>query len=119
DHAQALAAVTAVSVGGRTPLDALDDLADGPVTPGQAAKITALAAVPLGLSPNAFDPEGDGARDLLAVVEGAEEPDGSYGAFTTTTQAVMALRAAGRPVPAATVTLLREAQQSSGGWDFQ
>ncbi|HVF33224.1 MAG TPA: prenyltransferase/squalene oxidase repeat-containing protein [Acidimicrobiales bacterium] len=118
DPARALATVRAVEEGGRTALDYLDDLADGGVNPGKAAQLVVVADV-LGLSPTAFDPQGDGATDLLAVVDSGRNPDGSYDPFFgSTLQVVLAFAAVGRPVPADTIASIRAAQQDSGGYDF-
>ena len=119
DPAQALAAVEAtVSSSGNTPLDWADDYADGTLGAGQAAKLVVLVALPLGLTPTAFDPQGDGATDLLAAIDAGQQPGGSYGSFGTTLYAAMATKAAGGTVPAATVALVRGAQEAGGGWDF-
>lgn len=119
DAGQALAAVRAeVSTAGRTPLDWADDYADGTITAGQAAKLVVLVALPLGLSPMAFDPQGDGPRDLIATIDAGLQPSGSYGSFSATLYSAMAKKAAGGTVHATTVALIRAAQEGGGGWDY-
>lgn len=120
DKPQALAAVQATANGsGKTPLDAIDDYADGAINAGQAAKLVTQVAVPLGLSPTAFDPQGDGAVNLVAKIDAAALPNGTYGAFGATLAAATAKKAAGGTVPANTVTAIRAAQKADGSWDFQ
>ena len=119
NKAQALDAVTATkTAGGKTPLDAIDDFSEGALNAGQAAKVVTLVALPLGLSPTAFDPQTDGAVDLIATIDAGAQPDGSYGAFGATLAAATAKRVSGGSVPAATVTLIRNAQKSDGSWDY-
>src|SRR5690606_24827153 len=93
DKAVALAAVTGTTTGGSSPLDFMDDFADGAISGGTAARITVLVALPLGLSTTAFDPQGDGARDLLATIDAAAQPSGSYGTFNETLFAAQAKQA--------------------------
>lgn len=120
DPSQALAAVEAVVSGaGNTPLDWADDFAEGSLSAGQAAKLVVTVALPLGLSPTAFDPQGDGPTDLVATIDAGLQPSGSYGAFGTTLYAAMAKKATGGTVPASTTALIRDAQETGGGWDFQ
>ena len=105
--AKALAAVNATKTGGKSALDALDDFADGTLNAGQAAKLIVLVTQPLGLSPTAFDPQGDGARNLVSVVDAGVQSNGSYGAFNATLYAALAKRLDSGAVPAKTVTLIR------------
>ncbi len=118
DSAKALAAVTAAKTGGKSALDALDDFADGTLSAGQAAKLIVLVAAPLGIDPKAFDPQSDGARNLVSVLNAGAQTDGSYGAFNATLYAALAKRLVPGTVPAKTLTLIRNAQEASGGWDF-
>lgn len=118
DHGEALAAVLATQHGGNDPLDVLDDQADGTINAGTAAKLTVLVALPLGLSPTDFDPEGDGGRDLLAAIDAGLQPSGSYGTFGATLLAAIAKDAAGQTVPASTVSHIRAAQKADGSWDY-
>ena len=118
DSTKARNAVLAVTNNGKSPLDAMDDFADGTLSAGQAAKLIVLVATPLGLSPTAFNPQGDTARNLVAVVNQGAQPNGSYGAFNATLYAAIALRQTSGSVPAATVTYIRNAQQTNGGWNF-
>jgi len=74
------------------------------------------AVVAAGLDPTAF-----GGVDLITTLDGfydsASGVFGVQGAFTQAL-AVQALVAAGQPVPAAAITLLVDAQDSDGGWDY-
>ncbi|HEX9992326.1 MAG TPA: prenyltransferase/squalene oxidase repeat-containing protein [Acidimicrobiales bacterium] len=118
---EARAAVRRVREDGHNSLEALDDLADGEfgaLSAGQAAKLIVLDVVPLGLDPTAFDPERDGATDLVAVVLAGRRPDGSFGAFNATLYAALAYSVLGRPVPSSTRQLIVSSQQANGGWDF-
>jgi hypothetical protein len=115
---QARSAVQAVKRNGKSALDALDDFADGTITAGQAAKLVVLVAQPLGDDPRAFDPQHDGARNLVAAVDAGRVANGGYGAFNATLYATIALRLAGRTGDATTVSLIRSGQQASGGWGF-
>ena len=93
--AQAKAAVDATTNGGHSALHALDDFADSGINAGQAAKLAILVARPLGSSTTSFDPDGDGAVNLQAIVDAGHQPDGSYGAFNATLYAAIAKRAFG------------------------
>ncbi len=117
-QAEALAAVEATVTGGHDPLDVLDDQADGALNAGTAAKLTVLVALPLGLSPTSFDPQGDGGRDLLAAIDAGLQPSGSYGTFGATLMAAIAKKAASQTVPATTVAHIRAAQKADGSWDY-
>lgn len=119
-EAEARAAVQAVQNGGRSGLSYLDDYADGvygPFGSGPAARLV-IVAERLGLDPTAFDPDGDGATDLVAAMQSGLQPDGSFGAFNTTLTTIVAYRAAGLTLPAATVPYVEGAQQPNGSWDF-
>jgi|GEM_PF-1430567 len=120
--AEALAAVQAVSKGGKTGLSYLDDFADGvygALSAGNAARI-AIVAASLGVDASAFDPEGDGAVDLVATMQAGLLPDGSFGAgvMNTTLTAMLAYRAAGLAAPAGSVAYVEGAQQANGSWDY-
>jgi hypothetical protein len=115
---QARAAVRAVKVNGRSALDWADDFADGAISAGQAAKLVVLVAKPLGLGVTTFDPQGDGARNLLAIIDAGARPDGSYGAFNATLYAALAKWLVGGAVPAKTLAYIRGGRQASGGWDY-
>ncbi len=80
--------------------------------PGSAAKVL-LAAVCAGHDPRAF-----GGVDLVAALESAYDPaSGRYGSdLTGHAFALLALSAAGRPIPAEAVSWLRAAQTPEGGW---
>ena len=107
---------------GPTPLDYLDDFADGaygPLTAGQAAKLIVLVTGPLGIDPATFNPQGDmTATNLPKVMDNGRQSDGSYGAFSATLYAVLAHVVLGRAVPADTAQLVVNAQQANGGWNF-
>ena len=118
DSTKARNAVLAVTKNGKSALDAVDDFADGTLSAGQAAKLIVLVAAPLGLSPTAFNPQGDTARNLVTAVNQGAQPNGSYGAFNATLYAAIAKRQTSGSVPAATVTYIRDAQQTNGGWNF-
>jgi hypothetical protein len=117
--ATALAAVQAVKRNHHSGLHALDNLADGGIDAGQAAKIVVLDAKPLGLSATNFNPDGDAKTvNLKATILAGGAPDGSYGAFNATLYAAIALRLLTGSVPANTVAYIRAAQQANGGWNF-
>jgi LPXTG-motif cell wall-anchored protein len=116
---EAIAAVRALAVCGLSPLDWLDAWTQTGITGGEAAKVVVLVAGPLGLSPTAFDPSGDGDPvDLMAIIDAEATPEGRYGTFNDTTYAALALRFARGSVPAATVTVMRDAEHADGGWDY-
>lgn len=130
DEGDALAAVEAVTTGGKDALDAVDDWvdtvqADGTATAGtkaqQAAKVIVLVTVPLGLDATDFDPSDDSptAVDLVATIE-AGAGDGSYPGLTSTGKAyaVWALAALGEDVPAGLVGALLAGQQANGGFNY-
>lgn len=122
DPAAGRARVEAVQTdSGRDGFDAVDDeveTADG-VSAGRAAKLAVLVALPFGFDVRAFDPSGDGAPvDLVAAIEAGRSADGSYGAFSDTLYAVLALSSLDRAVGPETEELIRDAQQPNGGWDF-
>ena len=95
DTTKARNGVLAVTKNGKSALDAMDDFADGTLSAGQAAKLIVLVATPLGLDSLAFDPQGDGARNLVGVLNQGEKPDGSFGAFNATLYAAIAKRILG------------------------
>lgn len=128
--AEALAAVEAVTTGGNTPLDAVDDWVDAvqsdpaagaPAKAQQAAKVVALVTEPLGLDATDFDPSDDTAAavDLVATIQ-AGAGTGDYAALPIGGKAfvVWALGALGEPVPDALVTAIGAAQHPDGGFDF-
>ena len=118
DPALALAAVRSVEKAGRDGLDYLDDLAEGGVDAGKAAQLV-LVADAVGLDPAAFDPQGDGATNLIAIIGAGRNDDGSYGTFfNSTVQVVVAYAAIGRSIPADAVAFIQAGQQASGGYDY-
>ncbi len=116
---QALAAVNATVSHGHSPLHYIDDLVDGGVSAGQAAKVIVLVVKPLGLNPSHFDPDHDGGRvNLRGLVVHGRKSNGTYGTFNDTLYATLALRSMSAPISAATVNVMRRAQQAQGGWDY-
>lgn len=111
-------AVLATIHNNRTPLRSVDNFAASGIDAGQAAKLITLVAVPLGLSTTSFDPDGDGAQNLVAILDAGLQPDGSYGLFNDTLYAAVAKKALGSAVPASTVTYIKAAQQANGGWSY-
>ena len=117
--AEALAAVSALTACGPSPLDAVDDFAEDGLDAGTAAKLIVLVAAPLGIPAAAFDPSGDGgAVDLEAIVADGAAPDGSYGTFNDTLYAALATRLVPGTVPPSTVARIRTGQHPDGGWDY-
>ncbi len=98
-------------------LEFLATTVDG-ATLGQKAKVV-LAVVAAGGDPRAF-----GGHDLVAEIEAARQPDGSYGeegdltAVTTHALAALALAAAGQPIDDPAVDWLVAAQCPDGGWQY-
>lgn len=119
---EALAAVQAVTTGGKDALDSLDDLADSSATAGQAAKLVVLVATPLGLDARDFDPSADSPTDvdLRARILSAAGPGQDYAglAFNARLYAGLALHLLEVPVPVALVEAVSSAQQGDGGWNF-
>jgi hypothetical protein len=129
DTAASLAYVQGAEVGGKDPLDAIDDLIDGEADPtsiaasARAAKVTALVLQPLGIEPTDFDPSGDSDEDvdLLARIDQRRQVDGTYdfGAqFNGLLFTAIALAGETGSVPAPLVDQIRAAQRSDGSWDF-
>ena len=119
---EALATVQAVARNGKTGLAYLDDFADGaygPLSAGNAARLV-IAAASLGLDPAAFDPDGDGAVNLVSTMQAGLLPDGSFGAgvMNTTLTAMIAYRAVGLAAPAGSLAYVEGAQQANGSWDY-
>lgn len=114
---QARAAVNATKRGNNSAMHAIDDLADAGPNAGQAAKIVVLVTKPLSLNPKKFDPDGDGAANLRAIIDAGRQPNGSYGAFNATLYAAIAKRILGK-VPPETIAYIRNSQEAGGGWNF-
>ena len=122
DAAAARAAVLGTSTpAGVTPLDALDALVTGGVSPGRAGKVIVLDTNPLGLDPAAFDPSGDGVTDLTVSL-GTPGVDHKFGislaALNDIAYAVRAWAIVDGDVPSATVDVFRNTQKSDGSWAF-
>ena len=100
--------------GGNTPLTYLASQAPSAAAGGDLAKLI-LAATAAGQNPRQF-----GGVDSVAKLEALIGTDGKIGAAADTffghCLAVLALKSAERPVPAAAVDLIKAAQQTGGGW---
>src|SRR4051812_6996230 len=72
--AAAFRSVRAIRKNGRDGLGYLDDLVDGGVDAGKAAQLIVVAKA-VGLDPTKFDPDGDGAADLVAQVDASRNSD--------------------------------------------
>lgn len=132
DAAQAQATVDAVTTGGNTPLDALDDQVDAaqtdpagtPATRAQqAAKVIALVGEPLGLDTTDFDPSGDTAApvDLVAALRAGAGAGSDYAGlpFGGRVFSAWALAALGNDaVPAPLLASIAASQQANGGFSF-
>ncbi len=100
---------------GKTPADYLLSVAGDATDAGSAAK-AALAARALGM-----DARDVGGVDLVAIAEGAYDPEtGGYAdnAFTHSI-VVVALTRLGIPAPNGAITYLRDSQDDDGGWGFE
>ncbi len=118
DPAAGLAAVRSIRKNGFDGLHYLDDAVDAGVTAGQAAKVV-LDAKAVGLSVTAFDPDGDGATDLVAAIDSGRNADGSFGPnFSDTLFVMVASPLLGRTVDPKTVEVVRRGQRSDGGFNF-
>lgn len=100
--------------GGNTPITYLAAQAPSAATGGDLAKLI-LAATAAGENPRQL-----GGVDSVAKLEALTGTDGKIGAATDTffghCLAMLALKSAERPIPAAAVDLIRAAQQTGGGW---
>ena len=98
--------------GGSTPLTYL--AANTPTTGGDLAKLI-MALVAAGQNPRDF-----GGVDSVAALEGMVGVDGMIGTendtFVAHTLAVLALSSVQRPIPAASVDIIKAAQQENGSW---
>ena len=99
---------------GNTPLTYLAANAASAATGGDLAKLI-LAAIAAGESPRSL-----GGVDSVAKLEGLLGAQGKIGTETDTfvghCLAVLALRSAQRPIPAATIDHIKAAQQDNGAW---
>lgn len=105
----------AVTSGGNSPAGYLATQAAAySADPGAAAKLV-LGVALMGLDPASF-----GGVDLLATMQAAYDPaSGAYGLdLFDEALFVLALEAAGQPVPAGVVAHLQAVQQPDGGWEF-
>ena len=118
EASQARTAVEGIARNGRTGLDYLDDFSEGTAFSAQQAALVIVVANALGLDPRAFDPQRDGAVDLVARLDAGRGADGSYGFFNGTLQAMSAFRLLGRAPDPRTTQYVVDAQQANGGWNF-
>ncbi len=106
--------LAAFDKGGNTPLTYLAAQAPSAATGGDLAKLI-LAATAAGENPRQL-----GGVDSVAKLEALIGANGRIGAATDTffghCLAVLALKSAERPIPAAAVDLIKIAQQDGGGW---
>ena len=97
-----------------TPLTYLAANAPSAVSAGDLSKLI-LVLVPAGENPRTF-----GGVDSVSKLEALARADGRIGGaadtFVSTLVAVVALKSVQRPIPAASLDLIRQAQQESGGW---
>jgi hypothetical protein len=103
------------------PLDSIDDHTESGIAAGPAAKLIALVTNPLAIDPASFDPSCDGNPVNLETLIGDPDPAGFFppqAAFNGTLYAAMAKDLLGDPVPANTLTYIRDAQRLDGGWNF-
>jgi prenyltransferase beta subunit len=117
DAAAGLAAVRSIRKDGHDGLHYLDDVADAGVNAGKAAQLV-LVAKATAQSITAFDPDADGATDLVANIDAGRQGDGSYGTFGETLLVTISAPLVGRPADARTVDLIRRAQQDDGGFNY-
>ncbi|MBN1135472.1 MAG: cell wall anchor protein [Anaerolineae bacterium] len=106
--------LAAFDKGGNTPLTYLAAQAPSAAAGGDLAKLI-LAATAAGENPRQL-----GGVDSVAKLEALIGADGRIGGATDTffghCLAVLALKSAERPIPAAAVDLIKTAQQAGGGW---
>lgn len=106
------------SQGGNTPISFLESQADSALaTPGDTAKLI-LAAVAAGRDPRDF-----GGVDLASSLDAKLDDNGLYGGAKTgnvvsQSLAILALKAAGRPIPASAVAWLVGVQLEDGSWSW-
>jgi LPXTG-motif cell wall-anchored protein len=110
------------TAGGKMPLDAIDAWAQSGLSKGQAAKVIALVAEPLGLDPTDFDWAcNGGAGTNLTTLLGSPASDGSYGpasAFSSTLYGAIADDDLTGAVAPTTVAFIKAAQKSDGSWSY-
>jgi hypothetical protein len=112
---EALAAVQAVTTNGNDALDYLDDEADGafgPLSSGKAAQLV-IVVESIGLDPAAFDPQGDGATDLVAVMDSGAP---SFGSIYTAPLGALANSVLGRGVSGAIHDYIVSQQGADGSF---
>jgi hypothetical protein len=103
---------------GNTPISFLESQASSALsTPGDTAKLT-LAALAAGRGPRDF-----GGIDLVSSLEAKLDDDGLYGGaeagnVVSQSLAILALKAAGRPIPASALAWLVGVQLDNGSWSW-
>jgi len=113
---------------GKSPLESVKAVVDAStggapdVVASTAARVLALVANPLGLSPTDFDRTSPSAPavDLLARIDQAKQPDGTYAMgdhFDGLLYAAIGLARARPPAPAPLVGQILAAQNGDGSWD--
>jgi hypothetical protein len=106
------------SQGGNTPIGFLESQASGALsTPGDTAKLI-LAALAAGRDARDF-----GGIDLVSSLEAKSDDDGLYGGteagnVVSQSLAILALKAAGRPIPASALAWLAAVQLDDGSWSW-
>ncbi len=100
--------------GGNTPLTYLSKNGSAAAGSGDLSKLI-LALVAAGENPRLF-----GGVDSVAKLEALSGADGRIGGaadtFVSTLLSAIALKSVERPIPAASLALIRKAQQGDGGW---
>jgi hypothetical protein len=106
--------LAAFDQGGNTPLSYLAANAASAATGGDLAKLI-LAAIAAGQNPREFGGV-DSVAKLEAMIDAGGKIGGEADTFVAHTFAVLALASAQRPVPAASVDYIKDAQQEGGAW---
>ena len=108
---EALAAVQALQVGGKSPLDYLESFIASDNDEGRAARMIVEVAAPLGMDPTAF-----GSVDLVTRMGGCANT--STATFNGNLYLALAQQLACSGAPAALISDIRGAQHDNGGWGF-
>jgi hypothetical protein len=105
---------TAFNQAGKTPVTYLASNASSTATAGDLAKLI-QAAIALGENPRHLG-NVDSVSRLEAMIDASGKIGGDMDTFVSQLLAVMALSSAQRPIPAAALDIIKNAQQDSGGW---
>jgi len=108
---EALAAVQALQVGGKSPLDSIQSFLAGDNDEGRAARVIVQVAAPLGIDPTAF-----GSVDLVTRMGGCANT--STATFNGNLYLALAQQLVCSGAPATLITSIRDAQHTNGGWGF-